>query len=413
MNPASPRVDPRASPTGDVWLTFARSHLGKNLVSEGAFEGLREIGQQLPGTALGAIEARLVGAGDRVDYSVRLDPQAMLRVVPRLPPSPLTELATAWAEADPRFEPLSALWLEFDQKQAPGPGAPGPGVSDAEGPVPETGAPQLPNPVVCAQLRGRPSTGWIVDTLVPALQGHGMGAERRRQVASRLEALPEGAKPLYVFALTPRPGSPTRIETYGLAPRDMVAYLRRSVSQGAARQVEEILPLVEDGERHHLSVDLLDEGPSPRIGVEVSFAGLPHREPGWRRLFDRLVAAGLCSPEHREAVFAWPGQDRPETAPERWPGGAPGPVRGHAVRCLSHVKLVTRPDHPPEAKVYLLIQHLPTVAGSPRASGKRRALAPDAAPSGGGAKAEVGGQLRGTVDEERDPELFKGRPDLL
>ena len=57
----------------------------------------------------------------------------------------------------------------------------------------------------------------------------------------------------------------------------------------------------------------------PRVGMEGSFSRLPRREPRWRELLDRLVARGLCPPEKRDALLAWPGYDTFWSASGAWP----------------------------------------------------------------------------------------------
>ena len=79
---------------------------------------------------------------------------------------------------------------------------------------------------------------------------------------------------------------------------------------------------------------------------------MPEREPRWLEIFERLVKAGLCAPEKRDAALAWSGYDTFRTAPETWPVAAAG-RRGFCVRSLSHIKVVCQPDRQPEAKVYL------------------------------------------------------------
>jgi hypothetical protein len=116
-------------------------------------------------------------------------------------------------------------------------------------------------------------------------------------------------------------------------------------------------PLLVEADRLHLSLDL-GEDISPRVGIEVSFPRQPDRDPRWRRLLDRLVAARLCSPEARDAALAWPGQDSLWSAAARWPAG-PGVAATRCVRCLSHVKLLCDHRQPVRAKAYLLFAPLP------------------------------------------------------
>jgi hypothetical protein len=136
-----------------------------------------------------------------------------------------------------------------------------------------------------------------------------------------------------------------------MEPASILEYLKAQAPH-TVKPVEEIVPLFEGVERIHLSFDIGEEI-SPRIGIEGSFLRLPHRETRWAELFERLIERGLCSPEKRDAALAWPGYDSFRTARDRWPAGAGS--RNVCVRSLSHVKVVSRPEREPEAKVYLLV----------------------------------------------------------
>jgi hypothetical protein len=70
-----------------------------------------------------------------------------------------------------------------------------------------------------------------------------------------------------------------------------------------------------------------------------------------------MVDLCLCSPEKRDAVLAWPGQDSFWTAPDRWPVEAVG-LGGVCVRFLSHLKVVGQPGRPPQVKAYLGFRYL-------------------------------------------------------
>ncbi len=250
------------------------------------------------------------------------------------------ELLLEWSQRRAELAPVSSIWLELD---LPG------------DPV-ERRAEPLPEPLVCAKLHGGPKVEWVVDVLLPRLHGRPLSPAQRRTLRRCLAEIQPPGRLLYVFSLLPRPGGAVRVELLGLDPPAMAGYLERIGPPGAARRVADLGRLISDGERYHLSFDIAEEI-APRIGVECSFERLPHREPRWRQLFDRLVASGLCAPAKRDAVLAWPGVDSLRTAAARWPEHAVG-LGGHCVRCLSHVKLVSLPDRPPEAKAYLLFQHL-------------------------------------------------------
>lgn len=174
--------------------------------------------------------------------------------------------------------------------------------------------------------------------------------------------LPPSARLLYLFDLSARASGWLRLEFYFPSLTDLIDYVARSLGQTAHEQLDGVYTLAKDGDRYHLSLDLREDCIDSRIGLEISYRRLPHREPRWHALLDRLTAAGLCHFTERDAIFRWPGTDTKATA-----GAWPGLKSGHCVRCLSHVKLVTRPNQDPQAKCYLLFQHLQ----SPSTIGRR------------------------------------------
>jgi hypothetical protein len=221
---------------------------------------------------------------------------------------------------------VASVWLELDAERS---------------------AAGLPDPVLCAEVEPGTDPVQTLDTVFQTLD------ESQRSWALRCIAeIPPPARLLYVFDLHARGTRNLRLEILGLAPQAVPAFLAR-LAPHLAPAVTKAAPLLAGAERPHFSFDVGPEGIGPRAGLEGSFVKWPHREPRWRELFDRLVDRGLCAPEKRDAVFAWPGQETFWAAPGRWPAEAAG-THGVCVRALSHLKVVARSDGAPEAKVYLL-----------------------------------------------------------
>jgi len=317
-------------------MSLVRPHLAEVLVGRVAFDRLLALARHLPAHGLGVIETRLASRGTgSADFALRLTaPDQAADLAPRLPTSHLgTFLLSGWQDLGHPL-PVASVWLEFDLDRAPR---------------------GLPEPVTCARLHGSWDAEWLVGKLLPALHGRPLKASQKRWLRRSLAELPAAASVLYAFSLAARPGNAVRLEVCGLEPAAMVAYLDRW-APAAGRQIAEIAPHVEGCDRYHLSFDVADDV-SPRLGVECGFARLPHREPGWRQLLDRMVASGLCDAAKRDAALAWPGSDSLWTTAARWPPEATS-LGGHCVRCLSHVKLVSTPERPPEAKAYLIFEHV-------------------------------------------------------
>ena len=306
------------------WLSVLELRLAPPLFGPEAVRRLRSLAAGLPGDRQGVLEARLAPGAGPVDLSLRLLTAAQTRdMAERLPPSPSRDFLSNW------LEPVRSVWLEFDLDREPS---------------------SIPVPIVCAKLPAGIEPGWLTGTLLPALNGQPPSAKQRGLILACLEAIPHPARLLYVFNLQARGSDTVRLEIFGMEPAQIPPYLQ-SVAPGSVPGVADVVPLFEEVERLHLSLDVGAEI-SPRIGIEGSYPRQPPREPRWESLFARLVERGLCTPEKRHAALTWPGYDSFWTAPERWPLAEAG-IRNTCVRALSHVKVVCLPDTEPEAKVYL------------------------------------------------------------
>jgi hypothetical protein len=246
-------------------------------------------------------------------------------------PASLRSFLSRWAQPAGPFSEIPCVWLEFDLDRL---------VED------------FPIPSVCARLPRDADLGWLLESLLPALHGGPLGDAQIDLIRRCHGEIPEEGILLYVFGLLSRPWNPIRLEIYGLDSTGALAYLRR-VAPHIAPLLTGIASIFEGIERPHLSFDINAEI-LPRIGLEGSFPHPPGREPRWAELFARLVTRGLCSPEERDAILAWPGYDTFWTAAEDWPLERAGP-HGFCVRSLSHVKVVAQPSRAPEAKAYLLV----------------------------------------------------------
>jgi hypothetical protein len=271
----------------------------------------------------------------------------------RLPPSSITgKFLSCWCDLAGSLAPVRSVWLEFDLDRVT--------------------AGESPAPVVCTKLPRGTGPGWLLGTLLPALQGGPLSAGQRGLIRACLAALPPAASLLYIFSLRARGSDAVRLEIFGMEPAEILDYLRSMIPERASA-VERVLPLFDGVESLHLSFDVAD-AILPRIGIEGSFPRQPSREPRWEVFFERLIQRDLCSPGKRDAVLAWPGYETFWTAPKRWPVAEVGPL-GACVRSLSHVKVVCAPDRTPEAKAYLVFGPLEGSSdGTPESSPASRSV---------------------------------------
>lgn len=317
------------------WLSVLEPRLIPPLFESEALVRLRSLAPALSGECQGVLEARLAPGAAPVDLSLRLLTGPQVREMgERLPPSPERDFLLLWSEPEGPLARVRSVWLELDLDREPK---------------------ATLAPVVCVKVPPDADPEWLTGILLPALLGSSPPAEQRTRILSCLGAIPPSARLLYLFNLRARGSSALRLEIFGLETPEILEYLRE-VAPERVPETTEGVSLLEGAERLHLSFDVTEEI-LPRVGIEGSYPRQPPREPRWKGLFLRLVAEGLCSPQKRDAALAWPGYDSFWTAPERWPVAEIGP-QGFCARALSHLKIVCRPDRPPEAKVYLAFESL-------------------------------------------------------
>jgi hypothetical protein len=313
--------------TAADWLAVFAPKLAEPLFASAIVRHLRGLAEVLPGECQGILEVRLAPEAAQVDLSLRVLAAQAAALAARFPDSPTGRFLSSWSEPQGPLAPVRSVWLEFDL--------------DRE---------ELADPVVCAKLPAGIDPGWLLDTLLPALQGDPLSRSQRDLIATCLDILPGSAHLLYVFSLRTRGSDAVRLEVFGMEPSQILEYLRR-VAPRTVPEVREITPCFEGVERLHLSLDVGEEI-RPRIGIEGSFPRQPRREPRWQELLGRLASRGLCAAEKRTAVLTWPGYDSFWTAPAAWPIAQRG-ARGYCVRHLSHLKVACDPGGLTEAKAYL------------------------------------------------------------
>jgi hypothetical protein len=353
-------------------------HLPASLAGPGAVERLRRLGAGLPMGEAVVLETGTcpdpigptspvdpvdpaAGRHPAVDLSLQVTTPALAVALAGRSPAADSiawrRFLRTWARRPAWRLRAPALWLEYDLDRAvrslPAPADPPLLPAPAQAPA---GLPQAPEPVICARLAAGAEARWVASWLLPAMRGVPLRREQRQFFQDCWAAIPPPGVPLYVFSLLARGTGAVRLELGGsLRAGELAAYLDRLGAPGPAARVAALQPLLAEADRLHLSCDLEDRDGAiaPRVGVEVSFAHQPRREPRWARLLERLGEAGLCTPAARDGALAWPGQDGLWTAGGRWPAASRNPA-SRCVRCLSHVKLVCDGSRPTAAKVYLL-----------------------------------------------------------
>jgi hypothetical protein len=325
-------------------------HLADALADPESRARLGRLCASLPATCPGVLEVRLAPPSRQVDLSFCVrHPEAARQIAAVVANPVIRRFLGRWADGE--LPQVPTVWIEFDLDL-------------------DLASDGVPTPTLIAKLREGVEPGWVVGELLPALRGEPLAAGVASRAARCLAELEAPGRLLYAFALHPRPGRPLRLELGDLEPAAMVRYAAR-VAPAISPFLAELMPLFAGIGCLYFSLDLpltAGEQIAPRVGIEGSFAGLPDRQPRWAALFEKLVASGLCAPERRDAVLAWPGWDSFWTAPDDWPVEEAG-LSGTCARGLSHVKIVVHPGRPVEAKAYLAFNWVrPQPAADPEPS---------------------------------------------
>lgn len=303
---------------------------------------------RLPPIFAGGVECRLGGADSRtVDLQMCLRrndrPAACMTGALRealrqmLPDAPvwhrLDELLADWRDTTQ----LDEIWLEFDA------------------------APCGWQPSVflgLSQTVEEPARRFdAVIMLIHRLMGADQTAGIRDSLRLCLESAPDGMFLSHIGLMLGRVAGGLRINLKRLQADTLPVYLKAVGWPGDLAAVQPLLePLFAVSDRITLALDLAADGMTPALGLECMAAR--GSVSGWADLLDLLSAWGLCAPDRRQAMLAWPRRLTPGLMP--WPAeliradltdAASGPA-GIDLR-ISHVKLARDAAGRVTAKGYL------------------------------------------------------------
>lgn len=248
---------------------------------------------------------------------------------------PVRTLCQAWADPrDALHEQVPCLWLEFDL-HATAEAMPGPFTTCCVQPDIHRGA--LHGGVTAAGTRVRAAA----ERVGAILAGASLSARTASSMAACFDALPEHGTVMHVAGRAARGQAGVRL-AMALPKTQLGRYLEDIGWEGDFSQLPALLDLVEFSSRVEIYLDI-DEHVLPQLGC-ASMILKTQADPRLGLLLDRLVNAGLCMPEKRDAAAGWVRSDEVTLPGNAWPSSI--------LRYLS-LKLVTRPGETLEAKAYL------------------------------------------------------------
>ena len=349
-------------------LGLAARHAAASLVPGAARERVIWVAGRIPAalTRAAYLECRLHGGAGPVDLIFRVEKAGAEILAGRnaaIGPGHLrsggpawdavSALCAAWLDArQPAWGLVRHLWVELDLDA---PAAPG--------------APPVPAPSVFVAFDDDRTAAMDADevlasieTVLAPLQREGMDRASRARVLGVLRRRPAGAAVPYAGIMLSRARQAVRVYL-SRVPGGAVPALLDDVGwpEDEARDTARVLGEVDAGaapELGMLHLDVLEGALLPRLGLEYTLERRPQvrGEIAERAFVDRLVECGLCRPERRDGLLAWPGYEVRTLRHELWPSWL--------VRRVNCIKLVHEPGREPQAKAYLLAFHQPCSRGA-------------------------------------------------
>ncbi|HEX2080405.1 MAG TPA: hypothetical protein VHG08_22070 [Longimicrobium sp.] len=351
-------------------LGLATRHAADALLPRPARERVIWVAGRIPAplTRAAYLECRLREGPDPVDLIFRVEREGAEILAGRNPVisaghlrgcgpawEKVAALCGAWLDGrHPGWALVRHLWLELDLDA---PAAPG--------------APPVPSPSVFLALEDDATVGMetvalldVLCALLEPLAPGGMDADSRRRVRGVLERRPPGAAVPYAGIMLSRARQAVRIYLSRVDAQAVPGLLDRvGWPEDQARDAAGVLAEVAAGETPPLGMlhlDVLEGALLPRLGLEYTLErrAQVRGELVERAFLDRLVECGLCRPERRDALLAWPGYEVRTLRHELWPSWL--------IRRVNCVKLVHEPDREAQAKAYLLAFHQPYLRNRPQ-----------------------------------------------
>ena len=163
------------------------------------------------------------------------------------------------------------------------------------------------------------------------------------------EALPRGSGIANIGAMPDREPQAIKMIAAGIATAHVRDFLGRAGWPGSVAQVERVIEAMAPvASRFALSLDVVGQGPLPRLGLEFSPPEMQKGGAAWQPLIERVADFGWCLPEKRRALIGFPGMERV--------------FRDDGLfmlyRGINHVKLTVANDDV-QAKAYIGLSYFP------------------------------------------------------
>lgn len=334
--------------------------LGTELLTARARESLLACAQRLPCVARTLLECRLAASDDSVDLSqsfLREDSDALNACLQQLVPEDqrwmsVLQFVEAWRVPESVLRrAVTGVWFEFDLQ-------PGPGCSPVLPCLFLQFAPLDSKEITLAELRR---------ALALAMDILGAGETPLaflHALDTCVEKLPAHVVPSYVGLMLSRQPFALRAQFSGFTRNSLLEFLDALRFDAVPEAFWAALELSE--KYFHSFVFCIDLMPEISVRLGMELFPRQYRDGMNDAVFlEELVSRGLSSEEKRDGALAWPGRIQPGEVDQNWPEqlliqslARPIDEFGLIDRHINHYKLVSTPEQPVEAKIYLAANHL-------------------------------------------------------
>jgi hypothetical protein len=252
-------------------------------------------------------------------------------------------------DTSPMYEKVRNVWLEFD-------------INGIPNTIPVPSCFFGPEPIYSAKSDNLHSYEWVARAL-KLLTGRILSDKVKHQLFNCFDLLPKEAYVFQIGVMLARKSDLVRICIRNISPEEILEYLSQINWQGCVSELKPILTRLSSlVDRIDLDIDV-GEVILPKIGWECYLSRQPKWEPRWQLFLNYLVEIGLCIPQKRDALLAYPGCLRERSHPELWPSSLlklsnflGSEYERVFFRGLHHIKVVYQPQKL-EAKAYLYASH--------------------------------------------------------
>jgi len=344
---------------GSLYDSFriALPHLSAELVSKDRLPWIIDLVRRLPPVHAGGFECRLGAGNPHVDFQQRIlaiddEPRILTEHIAgsMIGSSEvwhrIGQFCEQWMRPTTQLHRgVASVWLEFDHQDRPS---------------------AFPEPSFFLSFkhtrkhqRTPEEMLAIIESSLNLLAGTVLTGPLEANIRRCVEAIPTGAVVGDLGVMLSRRADVVRLNIAKITPGDINPYLDHIGWTGAISSGETAVACLKySTDRISLCLDV-GSRIYPGFGLEGFLYNQPEKEPRWISILDDLVGRGLCAPDKRKALLAWPGFTDPTKCESPWPCNLiiqsllEKPDRFIAIsRQLSHIKMVCPPAHPPQAKGY-------------------------------------------------------------